>query len=230
MNKKLFIGIPMAGNAPLGFIASLVRYAQVAPKGTVIAFDTSGGVGMARNNLTAKFLAGDCTHLLFIDSDIIFEPAQVERLMAHDLPIVGGLYPLKSEGEFQLCGNGFNDRETPIAANGLQQVRYIGTGFMLIARHVIENLIDADRAEIEYQKDEPPHATQWDLWRMGVRFTADPRRRFLTEDWFFCQRAGERGFTVWADTTICLRHIGTAIWPLPHQRGDAQLSTQTPIN
>jgi hypothetical protein len=219
VSKKLFIGIALAGAAPLGFVASLVRYAQAAPAGTVIAFDTSGGnVGMARNNLTAQFLLTDCTHLLFIDSDIIFEPDQVARLTSHDVPIIGGLYPLKTEGELQLCGNGFTDRETPILENGLQQIRYIGTGFMLVAREVILTVIGADRAEIEYQKDEAPHRTQWDLWRMGVRATADPRRRFLTEDWFFCQRAGELGFTVWADTQVCLRHIGTAIWPLPHQR------------
>lgn len=222
MNKKVFIGIVMAGAAPLGFIASLVRYAQVAPKGTVIAFDSSGGnVGMGRNNLTWQFLQTDCTHLLFIDSDIIFEPDQVERLTSHDVSVVGGLYPLKGEGELQLCGNGFPDCETVVEPNGLQQVRYIGTGFMLVDRKVIEATIAADREEIEYQKDEAPHRTQWDVWRFGVRKTADERRRFLTEDWYFCQRAGELGFNVWADTKVCLRHIGTAIWPLPHQRRQA---------
>jgi hypothetical protein len=217
--KKLFIGIATLGGSPTGFVASLVRYARRAAPGSVIAFDGAGGnVGMSRNNLTAQFLKTDCTHLLFLDSDLIFEPEQVERITSHHVPVVGGCYPLKGEGELQWCGNGFLDRELPVHDDGLQQVRFIGTGFMVIRRDVIERMIEADRAEIEYQRDEPPHATQWDVWRMGVRQTDDARRRFLTEDWFFCQRANELGFTVWADTQVCLRHIGTAIWPLPHQR------------
>lgn len=209
----------MGGGAHTGFVASLVRYARNAAKGTSIAFDGTGGnVAIARNNLTWQFIQTDCTHLLFIDNDLIFTPEQVERITSHDVPIVGGMYPLKGEGELELCGNGFVDRESPIQADGLQQLRFIGTGFMLIRRDVIAKMIAADRREIEYQTDAPPHGTRWDLWRMGVRKTDDARRRYLTEDWFFCQRANELGFTVWADTQVCLRHIGTAIWPLPHQR------------
>jgi FkbM family methyltransferase len=215
----VFIGIPIAGSAPVGFIGSIVRYVRRAPKNTTIAFDTNSGlVAMARNNFVWQFLQTDADRLLMLDSDLIFEPEHVERILSHDEDIVGGCYPIKGEGELSLCGNGLLNREEPIRPDGLQRLRYIGTGFMCIRRHVIEAMIEADRAEIEYQKDEPPHRTQWDLFRMGVRPTADARRRYLTEDWFFCQRANELGFKVWADTQVCLRHIGTAIWPLPHQR------------
>ena len=42
-------------------------------------------------------------------------------------------------------------------------------------------------------------------------------RRYLTEDWMFCSRAMALGYKVWADTTVELGHIGTAVYPLPSE-------------
>src|SRR5574341_488017 len=50
-------------------------------------------VEIARNVLTGAVLfeVPDATHLLWIDDDMVFEPDALDRLLAHDLPIVGGL-------------------------------------------------------------------------------------------------------------------------------------------
>ena len=50
----------------------------------------------ARNALVHGFMKNEnCTHLMFIDADIGFTPAQVFRLLTADRDVVGGAYPIK---------------------------------------------------------------------------------------------------------------------------------------
>lgn len=50
----------------------------------------------ARNLIAAQFLAEPTTtHLIFIDADIEWEPADIIRLLAHDVDVIGGIYPKK---------------------------------------------------------------------------------------------------------------------------------------
>ena len=52
-------------------------------------------VTRARNILTAMFLESDCSHLLFIDSDIEFDSDSILRALAYDKPIMAAAYPKK---------------------------------------------------------------------------------------------------------------------------------------
>src|SRR6516162_11870374 len=50
----------------------------------------------ARANLVTLFLDDpDATHLLFVDADIGFSPAQVFRLIESGADVVAGVYPIK---------------------------------------------------------------------------------------------------------------------------------------
>ena len=53
-------------------------------------------VTRARNILTAMFLESDCTHLMFIDADIEFEPDSVIRMLAMNKPLIAAAYPKKT--------------------------------------------------------------------------------------------------------------------------------------
>lgn len=170
-------------------------------------------VSRARNTLTAKFLASDCTHLLFIDSDLIFSGEQVERLLSHNEDVAGGFYPKKKEGELEWVCNAKLDG-SHVDARGLQEVRYMGTGFLLIKRGVFERMIGRFGEEIAYHPDNDPSATEWDFWTVGVH---RPSGRYLSEDWFFCQRALDLGYKVFGDTKVILKHVGQAIYPLQTQ-------------
>jgi len=53
-------------------------------------------VSRARNNLVAKAMHDEeCTHILFIDADITWDPIDVLKLMLSDKCLCGGVYPLK---------------------------------------------------------------------------------------------------------------------------------------
>lgn len=54
-------------------------------------------VSRARNNLVAKALNDPkVTHVMFIDNDIIWEPASIIKLLIADKALIGGVYPLKN--------------------------------------------------------------------------------------------------------------------------------------
>lgn len=213
---KVCIGIPIYGDVPHLFLAALSSLIAQAPVPAIIKLKVGDSlVCRARNSLAADFLETDCTHLLFIDSDLGFTPADVTRITSHPEPLVGGLYPLKREGDaIQWCGNGTLSEE-PVREDGLQRVRYLGTGFLCIARTVLEQIIAADGPDIAYLADET-HRPEHDFFQVGVKNTATGRR-YLSEDWAFCQRWLDLGGAVWADTQVRLRHHGRITWPLAHQ-------------
>lgn len=53
-------------------------------------------ISRARNNLVAKAMSNkDITHIMFIDSDISWEPIDIVKLLLTDKSLIGGVYPLK---------------------------------------------------------------------------------------------------------------------------------------
>jgi len=53
-------------------------------------------VSRARNNLIAKAMTDpETTHIMFIDSDITWDPMDIFKLILSEKPLVGGIYPMK---------------------------------------------------------------------------------------------------------------------------------------
>lgn len=215
-------------NHDLIFVQSMMALVLQPPVMLRFGWSTDPSVERARNVLTANFLASDCTHILFIDADIGFTPADVKRITSHSEPVVGGIYPLKTmDPEVKWCGNGClrtATGEAVVARNdGLQEVGCIGTGFMCIAREAFEKILEKDAQAIRYIQDWPPFREEFAFWRQEVRMVPAPegaKPRFLTEDWNFCYRFRELGGKVFCDQHVILRHAGRAEWPLPLQGGN----------
>ena len=185
-------------------------------------------IGRARNDLTHDFLKSDCTHILFIDSDIIFSYEQVKKILMSDEDVVGGFYVKKQEGVVAPVCNTFNSIDKP-RLDGLVKVKYMGTGFLRVSRKVFEVMIQKKGNELAYIDDGDGKTVKHDFWRMGVY--QDPHtglKRWLSEDWQFCQFAMECGFDIWADASILLQHSGMAIFPLSYQV--KQLYTQEQLD
>lgn len=54
---------------------------------------------MARDIAVAKFLQSDSEYLMFIDSDLGWQPDAIKQLVEHDRPVVGGAYRIKYDEE-----------------------------------------------------------------------------------------------------------------------------------
>jgi len=220
-DRRPFIAVP-CHRAPSGFFVQSVLRCIAAQVGFQIRFNFGDSlVTRARNTLTAGFLETDATHLLFIDDDLIFGPDHVRRIMSHPVQIVGGLYPKKQDGPTSWVLNTLTNgdpSDPPDPSNGLIRVAYIGTGFLCVERSVFERMIERF-PQIEYLADESGRR-EWDFWPVGVCRTHTGQVRYLSEDWFFCERAFQMGYQIFADTRVILKHVGEVIYPLKSQQTD----------
>jgi len=192
-----------------GCFSSYLRFSILATKyGIPFSVDTlinESLVSRARNSLVAKFLANpEATHLMFVDADIAFNPDDVLRLVLHNKGVVCGAYPMKSIPNRYVLNIVENARhEDP-----LYEVSTSGTGFMLIKREVIEDMI-SKMPELKH-KDSVGLGAKYEPFMYALFDTMiDEHQHYLSEDWTFCKRVREVcGTRVWIDTNIKLDHLG----------------------
>ena len=183
--RKIFLAVPMYGGQCAGLFTRSVcdLTAECVRLGidlkSYFLFNESL-ITRARNYCVDEFLRSDSTHLLFIDSDIGFDPRDVIQLLAlcsNDSPydIIGAVYPKKNiswEKVRAAVDKGFAEEDpnrladfvgdfvfNPVQTKDGQiplrepaEVLEIGTGFMLIKRSVFERYLAA-YPEIMYRPD-----------------------------------------------------------------------------
>ncbi len=170
---------------------------------------------LGRNSSASDFLESDCTHFLNIDADLIFTSSHVEKLISDDVDIVDGLYCKKAQGKIQWVCNALPERPPP-DKRGLLALKHIGTGFLMIKRSVFERMVESFGESIKYYEAEIDKL-RYDFFDMPRELDEKELPRKISEDWHFCNQARKLGFTVYADTKVILRHIGTAVFPLETQ-------------
>jgi hypothetical protein len=227
---KLMIGTPMYGGMcsahyHFGSI-NLMREAANREIDIKVEFTTTESlITRARTSIANTFLHSDCTHLLFIDADIGFQPNDVFKLLSHDLEFVCGGYPAKfinwntvlsaaHQGapaqKLSSCATTFIYNELPHNSvntpKGLIEVINAGTGFMMLKRSVFEKLIPHVPTYITNQFDDQNE-------RMHEFFsTAIKNDILLSEDHYFCEKWREIGGQIFVDPSIKLNHIGTYVY------------------
>ncbi|NKC33493.1 HK97 family phage prohead protease [Falsiroseomonas selenitidurans] len=179
-------------------------------------------VQRARNRCVAEFLAQPgYSHLLFVDADVGFTADAVFRLLAHDVPLIGGLYRRKTLTASDWCWNRLApDQEKRNPATGAISCAAVGTGFLLIRRDVINRMI---RATLTRRKKGGPLVSplrylagpgEPGAWREHTYALfdcwIDETGNYLSEDFAFCRRWRDLGGDVWADPAVQLSHSGTA--------------------
>jgi hypothetical protein len=207
----LFIALPAYDfKVSLKLAISLARFAQTAPQhGVTIQIGSICGcsvVSRARNLLVKDLLESECTDLLFIDSDINFEPEDVYRLMAWTSDpkkgIVGGVPRTRSDNKVYIASLDYDDNNDLTMDNmGLVRARRLATAFMMVRRDVFTTLVDA-HPEWSY------YDTRTDRTLSAVFDFKLTDEGYMGEDYLFCDRAREHGFEVWVDPTIKLGHMG----------------------
>ena len=242
--NKLFVATPMYGGMAHGlYLKSCLDLQGIMSRyGVDVKFSflfNESLITRARNYLVDEFLRSDCTHLLFLDSDIHYNPQDVVALLALDKDVIGGPYPKKSINWNNIAHAARNhpdldprELETLVGeyvfnvVKGTSQfsvtepleVLEIGTGFMLVKREVF------DKMAIEYPniRYKPDHVGQAHF--DGSRYihayfdtvidtkdsiTGGGSERYLSEDYMFCQMWRKMGGNIFLCPWMKTQHIGT---------------------
>jgi len=154
-------------------------------------------VQFARNWLTAKFLDdGTYTHLLWIDSDLGWDPTAILRMIGRQKEVIGGVYPLKTKSPTYP----YVYDDGPIA-DGVQRAERIPTGFMLCTLGTMQRVADSvPKIQMEYQGEKKMVPNVFDLVQEG--------REYWGEDFVFCKRLRNLGIDIHVEMDIDFQHIG----------------------
>jgi len=145
----------------------------------------------------------DYTHLMWIDSDVLFNPNQFSQLLNRNVDIVSGLYLMEGGQAFAAVKDwdeeffkqhGYFQFLTPKDLDGqkdLMEVSYAGFGFILIKRGVFESMTYP--------------------WFRPIFKKIGDAIDFTMEDVAFCLRAQEAGYKIYVDPLVKVGHEKTTI-------------------
>lgn len=209
--RSLFVALPAYDfKVSLKLAISLAWFVQRAGQhGIQVHIGSICGcsvVSRARNLLVQDFLETNATDLLFIDSDINFEPDAIFRLMAWGSDpkkgVVAGVPRVRAEEKVYITDLDVDEnRELTMNAMGLVRAKRVATAFMLVRREVFETLVQ-EHPEWKYYDKKTNR-----MLSAIFDFKVTPEG-YVGEDFLFCDRAREHGYEVWIDPTIALGHMG----------------------
>jgi hypothetical protein len=247
-DRKLFVATPMYGGVCAGMFAkscadlSAICTQYGIPLQFYYLFNESL-ITRARNYCCDEFMRSDAQHMMFIDSDIGFNPQDVIALMAlqaneeEKYDIIGGPYPKKCiswEKIKHAVDKGVADEDpnvlekfvgdyvfnpkgdqTSIPLSDPVEVLEIGTGFMMVTKKAMQKFYDSYKDQYSYKPDHV-RTEHFDGTREILMFfqaEVDPKsKRYLSEDYWFCQKAQEIGLRTWFCPWMKLQHVGTYIF------------------
>lgn len=207
-------------------VATLLFYAKYYDIGFELVGNTL--LASARNELADRFLKSKAEWSFWLDSDVFvpFGNAELyntysrttkgkdfakhnslERLLSHNLPLVGGVYAGRFKGapltiQPDLAPRHSADLRTCDALRngeiaGLQPVDWLAAGLMLVHRRVFERILKA-----KPWREPFPGAFYPFFINSGPK----------GEDVYFCELARQVGIQPYLDTDVRAGHIGLGVW------------------
>lgn len=244
--KKIFVATPCyGGSATAYYTRSMIQLATLCAKNDIelsyYALTSESLITRARNYSAAEFLKSNAEYLIFIDSDIQFNPLDVIALVAlseknSEYDVICGAYPLKTIAWDKIkyaVDKGVADKDENILSkyavdfvfnidksvksvklNEPLQVSEAGTGFMCIKRNVFLKFQD-NYPEYEYTPDHTRSENFNGDNKIFAYFDTcidKDTNRYLSEDYFFCRMISKIGMKVWICPWMQLNHIGNYIY------------------
>lgn len=198
MNPSVFVGIPSGSDWKADFGMSLAG--MMASTGRplkngghierVQLWNTKGSIlSRSRHTLVKKALELECSHILFVDSDMTFPNWTLHQLLGANKAVIGANCVVKSVPSNPTARAKSADLHGELVhsanAAGLAKVWRLGTGVMLIKTSVFSDLA------------QPWFNIPWN----------EELQDYTGEDWTLCQRLEEAGIPIWIDHDLS-KHIG----------------------
>lgn len=194
---KVIIGVPVSDtDAMRALTCQSIGGAIIGAGGIVIDMILRRSCDIVSNRtwLVNEAIKNGATHLLFVDSDMIFPSDTIPRLLAHKKEIVGVKYK-KREFPIKWLYEALGEE----SETELFKVKHVGTGLMLIDLSIFEKL--------GKPKNEGDRPTAW------FSFGRDSQGALVMgEDIWFCNVAQDAGYDVWVDPAIKVGHVGEYIF------------------
>lgn len=142
-----------------------------------------------RENVARDFLQTDCTHLFFVDSDMLFKPEVLDSLIKSDKDVIGAQYYRRVEREgVPVVNTRYNMPGMSMPNHPFVQSP-LATGCLLIKREVFEKV-----------------PAPW--FAVGL----DEAGAWVGEDVFFSRKVGLAGIQMWMDGSLEVKHIGEHLY------------------
>ena len=238
MKPHVFLATPCYGGMCTGFFTqSLITAAKVLTENNVelsvsFLFNESL-IQRGRNLLAHQFMQNEAaTHLMFIDADIKFNPADIVHMLRADKDIICGIYPKKEinwhaveqavkdgvpvdqlknkTGSMVVNLVGYEGQVT-VPAHEPLEIWNGGTGFMLIKKEVLVKMkeqLPAYRNDVKVLSGE---ITDWITEYFACAIEPGVQR-LLSEDYYFCWKAREMGIKIHAAPWVNLGHFGSYLF------------------
>ena len=97
-------------------------------------------IDQGRNQMATDALADGFEETMWIDSDVGFQPEDVDRLRSHRLPVACGIYPKKGQRELACHVLPGTQKLVFGQEGGLVEILYAATGFLLVRRDAYEQI------------------------------------------------------------------------------------------
>jgi hypothetical protein len=220
------------GNVKLQFLNSLLQTQDLFGRKRIrhAFLGAANAEIVAARNFLASFMMErqEFTHLLFVDSDMAFAPAAVERLLSADKPLIGCICPRRKidlDAFARLSGKGasqavatagaldFVVRYTPGTknveiANGLASVLGVGMALTLIQRSVFSAFLETGKIARYERHSFTPEGLQGPMHGFFDPIQ-DSAAGHVSEDFSFCERYVKNcGGEVWALASEVVHHVG----------------------
>jgi len=190
---KVTLGLPVYDTYKAETVASILMGLREFPHDIAFAMFKGGYIDSSRETAMRYAIENGSDKLLFIDSDMIFPPDAMVKLVAHSKTIIGAAYNEKKlgpdgkrlstvkldDGKGGYFTGNANMPDAPFMCAA------VATGFLALYVPVIR------------ERMQPPYF-EYDRQEKGR----------AGEDTFFCQKARSVGLEVWCDPTLGVRHMG----------------------
>ena len=213
---SVFMAMPCYDSVKVNSMLSVIKLVQQLGKSGIesgINTYKSPLIHQARNYLTSVFLTTEYTHLLFIDSDVEFEPEAVLRMLVAKKDVICTPYRIKAEAiTEQLYTVGFKDpKGILILPGGLVEIEAGPAGLMLIDRKVFEKIIkNRPDLKLKNQAIADPGKSHEFYYNF---FSFDFEDGYsVGEDVSFCRLAKANGFKLFANIQSPTVHHGSYAW------------------
>jgi hypothetical protein len=198
--RKVLIATPsLDGRLDVWYTNSLINTVRLAQAAGIfvhpVFMSYDALIQRVRNDLVALAVEGEYDDMIFIDSDMEWEPQWVIDLLDRDEDVVGGTARKKTDDAEIYVGK---TDDLSYHDNGLIKCKSLGTGFVKLSRKAFTAVWDAS---VEYKNENRVRRMAFDVQVIDGEL--------YSEDTVLFKKLGELGFNCWLDPQMTCGHIGT---------------------